>query len=694
MGHQEDDILRLLIAEESLNDAEMLISVLRNAGHAVRATRIEDEEDLRQELDRKGFELFLYAVEFEGLPLESAQHIVHQSGKDIPILAVSDRDDNATRLEALKLGAADLISKHDLDHLQLVVARELKHLKDRRRLRRLEASLRETERRCYTLLDSSRDPIAYVHEGMHIYANPAYLEKFAYAELDDIEGMPLLDMVTPTYQAELKTFLRQYQKGKADNNELELSMQGPDQDPVAVRMAFSPASIDGEPCTQILLRDTGTVDRQLAEQLDTLSKQDVLTGLYNRTYFLEQLEKTIAQTLDGEGSHGLLYIHLDNLDRLRQSAGITAVDAAIGQFGQLVATEVGQEGVSARFADEVFTVLVADKGVHETIALAEAIRQRIEEHVAETNGRTVTTTCSIGISMLGDSGYSAHHTVNEAQQAAEAARAGGGNKVELYATGAEDGDGSDLRQHLRAAIDDGDFFLVYQPVASLKGDHRERYEVRVRLRGDNGNTIEPANFMPQAEELKLTADIDRWVAEHAIQTLAKRLAADHDTLLLVKISGATLADNKQFLKFVDQQLKRHGVSGQHLVFQINESVAVTQLNQAKETFRGLKALQCGFSLDRFGSGLNSFQLLKHLPADYLKLDRTLTQTLPDNEETQELVQQTIETAHSMNRKVIAGYLDDISSLAKIWQFDADFVQGDFLQEPETEMHYDFSGMVI
>lgn len=689
----QDNVLRLLVAERSLNDAEMLVSVLRNAGHAVRPTRVEDEDSLREALGAKTFDMLLYTFGFEDLSLEQTGKIIQQAGKDIPIVVVAPSEDPESRIKAMTIGAVDLVSKADLKHLQLVIKRELTNLNLRRRLRRVEASLREVEKRCHSLLDNSRDAIAYVHEGMHIYANKAYLERFGFESMDDIEGMPLLNMAAPQDQAKLKEFLRNYQKHGDQEQELEITMLANDDGrELHVVMTFSPASIDGEPCTQILVRSQGA-PAELVQQLDSLSKQDLLTGLYNRQHFMEELEKNLAKALAEDSTAGLLFLQLDNLEGARQALGITGIDTLISDIGGLIRAEIGQDGIAARFSDEAFTILLPNEGVHAAIALGEALRHAIEEHICESGGRTFTTTCSIGITVMGERTGTAQAALHEALTAADQARAQGGNQVVLHATDDDKAaSGSELTQLLEDALVNDQYFLVFQPVVSLQGDNRERYEVRLRLQTANG-VMMPADFIPHAEQAGLMPAVDRWVVRTALRTLSKHLAAKHDTILFLKLSGPTLAD-ADFLGYLAEQLKATGVSGNRLVFQVNEPVAVTQLTHAREAFRGLKQLGCGFSLDHFGSGLNPFQLVKHLPADYLKVDAQLTHNLSESEENQQNIKNLINTAHTMQKQVVAGYLEDASSLALLWQFGADFVQGRFLKEPEPEMNYDFAGMSI
>ena len=690
-----DDVVRLLVAETSLNDAEMFISVLRNAGHAVRASHVEDVEDLRDTLEEHAFELFLCNTGLESLSVADAAHAIQESGRDLPLIAVTEEDASDQRLEVMQTGALDLVAKSDLEHLKLVVRRELRHLRERRRLRQVEKALKESERRASALLDSSRDAIAYVHEGMHIYANPAYMEKFGVESFDDIEGMPLLDMIAGEDQQTFKELLRRYSRGDHSEPEASLHMvAGSETLPVHVHL--SAATVDGEACTQVLIRDQSD-QQDLEAQLDSLSKADLLTGLYNRTHFFQRLEQAVDELGgDEESSHGLLYIQVENLEGIRQTLGIAACDKVITDLAGIITEETDASAEAGRFADDVFAVLLRHQGVHDTIALAEAIRQKVEDHIVEVDRHTVTATCTIGAVMIGEKTQDANDALSRAHRGCEIAREAGSNQVHLLSAENEAGDAGESQRWqtlLQDALERDGFHLVYMPVASLGGDTTARYEVRVRLQDEDGVEMMAADFVPRAEEIGLMPQVDRWVVEHALQALKARLQADPTMTLMIKLSGRTLAE-PSFLEYLGERMQAHGIKGRNLNFEVNEPVAVTQLNEAREMFRGLKEMGCGFTLDHFGSGVNPFQLVKHLPADYLKLDRSLGQDLATNEETQERVKGIIENAHAMRKSVIAGYVEDAMAMASYWQYQVDFVQGHFLQSPSPNLDYDFTGTVI
>lgn len=692
----ETNLLRLVIAEESLNDAEQLINVLRNAGFAVRPTSVEDDEALQEALSGQNQDLLICAAHLKGLPLQVGARILQQTGKDLTLLVLSEQFDPELRREAMAIGAADLVHKDDAEHFLRVVEREFHNLGERRRLRELEAALRESERRCHALLDSSRDAIAYVHEGMHIYANAAYLEKFGIEHAEAIGGLPILNLIATEDQPRFKNFFRRYNKGQLSEDHIEVGIRGPEEENQGAIMYFSPASIDGEPCTQILIRNK-TTGLELEQELATLSQRDMLTGLFNRKYFLEQLDRHISEnpTVSDSPGIGLLYIQVDNLEAIRESLGITSMELVLNDIAKILQLQLDDGDMAARYADTVFILLLPNRTIHDTLGLAEGIRQAVENHVCESGSRTITTTCSIGVTMVSDGVASASQAINLACEASEVARREGGNRIHLHAAveESESGNGGDWKHRLENALADDAFYLMYQPVVSLSGEQIERYEARLRLSGDTEHSLAPRDFMPFADQCGLTPAIDRWLTRTVLAAIAQRRKSGHEARVFTKITGGTLGD-PNFLPFLTTELERLAVDGSDIIFEVSESVAVSQLNQAKAFHQGIRELGCGFTLDQFGSGLNSFQLLKHIPADYLKLDQSLCVDLTKNADIQRKVRGIVETAHTMGMQVIAGYLEEATVLAMLWQYKVDLVQGHFLQEPIPEMSYDFSGMVL
>ncbi|MDQ1092830.1 PAS domain S-box-containing protein [Xanthomonas sacchari] len=209
----KDITLRLMIVDDSGEDAEAIVSSLRNSGIAVRPSRPQHAEELAAMLASQPIDLVLSA-QAQSIPLPQVLQRVAASGKDIPVIVLAERIEEQEWLEAMAGGARAIALRRRPEHLLAVVRTTWADLQARRGLRRIEAQMRETERRCDALIASSRDPIAYIHEGMHIRANDAYLEMFGFDSFDDVEGVSLLDMVAPQHVEGFKQLLKSLGKGE------------------------------------------------------------------------------------------------------------------------------------------------------------------------------------------------------------------------------------------------------------------------------------------------------------------------------------------------------------------------------------------------------------------------------------------------------------------------------------------------
>lgn len=689
----EKNLLRLLIIDESMNDAEMLVSTLRNAGNAVRPASASDESELNNVLKEQQLDMIICSLDVEEPTLQQVYQAVTQSKQDISILAIADEPDSEKQLLAMQSGARDLVGKKNMEHLQLVVKREMDDLVARRKLAEFDSSSHESEKRFRSLLDSSRDAISYVHEGMHIYANPAYLEMFGFPDAEEIESTPVMDIVNSDNHAKLKDFLRRYSKGEQNTMELEIQALRPGGESFDAVMEFSPASIEGETCTQIMIRDQ-SINKELEKKIKYLSKQDLLTGLYNRQYFLEELNLAVADAKHNKKTYSVFYIEPDNFKALKEKVGIAGTDLILGDIASMLRDNLEGSDIASRFGDNSFTTLTRINDINVVMALANKIRGAIESHISEIGGKTVTIVCSIGITLFDETVQDTQEVISNADLACELARKKGGNCVHLHnpiadkmAAQAREKESTAM---IKSALAENRFFLVYQPIASLHGEAGEKYEVLMRVQDKEGNEVLPSQFISVAEDTGLIVEIDRWVIAKAMEILAERRRNGNDTVFFVKLSAKSIGD-ENLLPWIIKHLKKNRLEGNGIVFEVYEAAVVNQLKVAQAFLKGLMELHCGFGLEHFGTGTNSIQLLKHLPANYLKVDGSFMRNLASNKENQAIIKSISEMASSRHMTTIAEFVEDASSLAILWQCGVNFIQGHFLQKPDEMMNYDFEG---
>lgn len=692
-----ENLLRLIIIEPDLNDAEMMISTIKSAGFAVRPERAEDEEDLLEKLQQHAPDLVLCTLTPEsGLSLEAVTAGIHQVGRHVPVIAVTDGTGHDV-VDCLQTGAHDLVQKDRPDHLKLVVKRAAEAQRQWRQLKSAQSSLREAERRCKTLLDSSRDSIAYVHEGMHVYANQSYLDMFGYTDAEDLEGMPIMDMVDPRDQATLKDFLRNYEDGReaADpGRSVEIRLIGPGGEPFAAQMEFTPASIDGEPCTQILIRSQANT-RELEKQLNYLAQRDLVTGLYNRQYFMERLGATIGQATQGKENASLVELRIDKFHEIRELVGVAGSDLVLGDVAKVLESRVSPDDVVARFDGETFAILTSRHAPEDAGNYIRDVLAAIAEHICEVDGRSVTCTASAGITRIDENAPGPNELLSQAARACDEAARDEGNRVQVYRPRQGEMSQRQLDEtwvsRLSEAVTAERLRLLYQPIVSLHGESGEHYEVLMRLLNEAGEEIPPGEFLPSAERTDMAKVLDRWVISHALTRLAEHRKDGHETTFFIKLTAGSLQE-PGMLPWIVERLKEHRIPAQCVVFEMKETTVVNHLKQAKEFVKGLKNMHCRFALEEFGAGLNPFQLIQHVPADFLKVDRSFMDRLSNSEENQETIRTITDSAHGMNKLVIAPHVEDATGLSILWGIGVNYIQGNFLQAPSDRMDYDFSAM--
>ncbi|ALN90836.1 MULTISPECIES: EAL domain-containing response regulator [Lysobacter] len=698
MQFGKDMVLRLLIVDDSVEAAEAIVSALRNSGIAVRPTRPENEQELSALILQHPPDLVLAARNSRNISLLKLMQSVDASGKDLPVLVLMEAVDEAAVLGVMEIGARGIVLRSNISHLQNVVRAEWADLEARRSLRRLEAQVRETERRCDALIDSSRDPIAYIHEGMHIRANAAYLEIFGFESFEDIEGMSLLDLVAPGQVDGFKQLLKQLSKGETPPPTYETQARALDGNAFPAVMEFTAATYEGEQCLQVVLRRQ-EVDPELAREVEALRQRDQVTGLLNRATFLRALEDAVADAAQNSAHHGLLLIEPDHYNQLLQEIGLDQADQLIKACGERLREAIGPDDVAARFGEHQFAVLTLHSDHSHTSGLGDKLREAFSARVLETDHLSLSATASVGGVQIGEKIASVTAVLGKAAQCLQSASDIGGNRIELFDPGAADRAEEERIAawvaRIRDALDADRFVMNYQPLINLHGEPIEMYEAYLRMQNlgpgtdeGGGELVQPLSFLQVAEEHGLLWEIDRWVVGRAIQVIGERMRQGRRTTLLVKITQASLQD-ESLQQHIVELLAKHGADGKLLVLQLPESKVFTNLRAAQEFQSRIYHYGVRVGLEQFGAGLNSFQLLTHFDAAFLKIDRSYMEDLTSNPDHQQRVREIAEKARELGRQTIAEFVQDAASMSLLFAAGIDYAQGHFLAAAGPDMDYDF-----
>lgn len=685
----EHSAIRLLLLEASQNEAERLVSLFRNAGRATRAQRLTDPAGL-DELLSQSWDLAILAPPSPELDSLSA---LRQLRRRVPQLAVIQRvppDDPAAVLDALRLGARDGIASDNDEHLLLASLRELGNLAERHERRRLEQALAEAEQRCQLLLANAVEAVAYVHDGLHIHVNSAYVELLGYPSAEDLEITPLMDLIAAADQPALREAFRQL---RDDPSPLELDCRCVRQDgsTLGVRLRLTPAIYLDEPCVQLHLREerAAPAAEALEEQLREVRFQDTLTGLLNRSRMLELLEDALERARLGAPA-SFAYLSIDRYPTLLAELGIGAMDELLVALAERLREHFGTLVTLSRFADDAFTALLPQAADASLDSAFERLLGRQEWQPLTLAGRTLAISYSIGVVSLDNHTKSAGDLVDRAHRSARQVAQRGGNACKRYdpqeelAAAANRGN---LVAMVKQALQQNGFRLLFQPVIGLRGSSHEYYEALLRLVNPQGEEVSPAEFARTARDSGLSGQIDRWVIQQAVRQLGEHRARGHGTRIFVHLSGATLGD-LELLPWLRETLQGQQLDAEAVIFQLSEEDLLAQPEQALAMAQRLRRQGHPVTLSGFAAGDPPLTALRLLVPDYVKLSGKLIKDLGQPEH-QERLRAMVAELSAQNVQTIAPFVESASVLAQLWQVGVHFIQGYYLQEPSQVMDYEF-----
>jgi len=664
-------------------EAERILSSLRNAQIPVRPSRCIDEECLKEFLSNKKVDLILAQSLQTELPLTIVHEITNRTGKDIPIISLIESIDSDSISETYSAGIKYFCSPSIKEQLVTEISNVFASLQTRRSLRKFEAELNDAEKRCSSLLDSSKDAIAYIHDGMHVYTNNAYLEFFKYDDAEEMEVTPFLNLVSKSEVPNTKKLLRDISSGKIPEEEINIKLKKEDGEEMDAVVYFDKATVDGEPCVQFLVQPP-KVNLEAEKELREMRNRDMLTGFYNRSYFAKDLSDKVNAVRSGKSKgHSLLYIQIDDANKLEKELGKGNMDLLISDIAPFIQECIGEEHTFVRYDDSIFIVEMEGQ-IEDAIPIAQHISKKIKDHFFSAGEKTLSITISIGLTQIIEKTESGNEVILILEKELEKSLEKGSGQISIFDPAEEEKKARAANQKwidlITNGIDKNQFILHYQPVISLHGDEVEHYETLVRLH-DGDKIIMPADFIGVAKRHGLITDIDRQVVRNAIKAIKN---SNKNVALFVKMSTDTLS-NPSFPVWLSQELKANAISGERIIFETPESELISHSKQVKPIIHAIKGLRCKFAIEKFGSGLNSFTLLKHYPVDYIKIDSTFMSEFSTNIESQQKVKEIIDQSHSQNKLVICEFVEDAATMSILWKFSANYVQGNFLAPASSVM---------
>ena len=424
----------------------------------------------------------------------------------------------------------------------------------------------------------------------------------------------------------------------------------------------------------------------LMENLRTMAEHDSLTGLYNREYFMTELDRVIENIRRGvKSDYALLYIDLDNFKFVNDTLGHMAGDQVLIEVTEMLSRRHRKSDLLARLGGDEFAILINGTTREQVVQAAESHRKLLADYQFKYEGKIVNIGCSIGITLFGQEPMIKEDVLVQADIACHVAKRSGRNRIHVYQADDKENmaamsEDMGWASRIKRAIEFDQFVIASQPIAETKTRKISHYEVLLRMRGDDGKLILPAGFLPSAERFGLMHGIDRWIINAAIKELGERLKQETDIHFSINLSASSLSDQKMF-ETITAALSDYNVDPTLVTFEITENVAISNMSPAIDLLRRLRSLGCKTALDDFGVGYSSFAYLKDLPVDFVKIDGSFVRNMHRDMLQFTLVRSMNDIAHALGKLTIAEYVDNDECFAHLSDIGVDYVQGYYIGEP-------------
>ncbi|TAA64105.1 bifunctional diguanylate cyclase/phosphodiesterase [Shinella sp. JR1-6] len=422
--------------------------------------------------------------------------------------------------------------------------------------------------------------------------------------------------------------------------------------------------------------------RRIEEQLSFSANHDDMTGLANRRLFERELERMLAGP---KTRHALMFIDLDQFKAVNDNGGHAAGDELLRRVSRDLVNAIRGTDLLARLGGDEFGIILPNCAPEDGLRIAMRLREITEAIDFVWNGHRYSISASIGVVHLAGRNYTLEEALRAADIACYMAKEKGRNRVHVFETtdAAQTQFTANLNwvQRLHRALEEDRFRLFSQAIATLRegGETGEHCEILLRLEED-GTLLSPGAFIPAAERFGLMPALDRWVVRHALDIIGRRKGAASGTYS-INLSGLTLKD-ETFLPFLREALRRSRVPAEVLCFEITETSAIENLDEAIAFMNAMRAMGCRFALDDFGVGMSSLTYLKRLPVDYVKIDGSFVRDMLADKADWMTVEMINQISHLAGRKTIAEFVENTEILAALRTIGVDYAQGYSIGRPE------------
>jgi diguanylate cyclase (GGDEF)-like protein/PAS domain S-box-containing protein len=539
-----------------------------------------------------------------------------------------------------------------------------------------EQAVRESEERLAKFMQASVEGILFHKNGTLTDANEPLCALIGYS-LDELVGRHVLDFVPPDQVAKVSTVM-----DAGDESSYESVILHKDGRRLPIEAIVRTIERHGERMRMGIIRDIR--DRLAAQaHIRHMAHNDALTGLPNRLNLMEQLGHMIAAARRNDSQVALLFIDLDHFKRVNDSLGHLVGDTLLQTLARRITASLRATDVVARFGGDEFIVLLPRTLQRMDV---EEVTQKLLAAIelpVNVDGRLISVTPSIGISMFPHDGETADDLIKNADTAMYLAKSRGRANAQFFTSEMANSayDALVLESQMAQALAHGEFVLHFQPQVRSRDGMLVGAEALIRWNHPERGLLLPDAFIPLAEQQRLMLPIGQWVLREAARAARGLHAAGLVGVPVAVNLSSVQFQTSGFTALIEQLLAEEGVAGDLLELELTERMLMDDLPEVKRKLRELKDLGIRISVDDFGTGYSSLAHLKELPIDKMKIDRSFVLGLPGETDSAAIARAIVQMARGMGLSVIAEGVETEAQRAFLTRLDCDELQGLLISGP-------------
>jgi diguanylate cyclase (GGDEF)-like protein/PAS domain S-box-containing protein len=671
--------IRLLIIEDSEDDAALVLRHLQQGGYDIDSERVDSAFGLTQALNKK----WDLVISDHSMPLFSGKEalgMVRRLDPEVPFIFVSGTMGEDTATEAMRVGAQDYVMKTSLKRLVPAVQRELREVENRSRLK-------EQVQSDQIILNSIGDAVLSTDmSGNVTYLNLA-AETMTGWSCKEAAGRPMsevfqiLDATSRAAPNPMQVALPPNQTVRLPSNSILIRRDGVE---IPIEDSVSPLhDRRGQVTGAVTVVRDVTAARAMALQMAHSALHDVLTGLPNRMLLNDRVNQAIALASRHKTKFSVLFLDLDGFKHINDSLGHPIGDKLLQSIAKRLVDCVRASDTISRQGGDEFVVLLPDVDQpHEAAAMA----RRILEAVAVDHpigGHNLHVTTSIGLSIYPDDGLNAETLIKNSDTAMYQAKENGRQTYEFFtpAMNARAVERQSIEESLRHALGRQELTLHYQPKVNLKSGEITGAEALIRWAHPIRGHVSPAQFIPVAEDCGLILPIGRWVLHEACKQARTWVDAGLPlTTMAVNISAREFCD-EHFLEGVLAILEETSLGPKYLELELTESVLMKRTEHAESILKSLRARGVKIAIDDFGTGYSSLSYLTKFSIDTIKIDQSFIRKITSAPNEASIVPAVLSMGRSLKMRVVAEGVETQEELSFLLAHECEEAQGYYFSRP-------------